>query len=227
MKKLLWVLFFFTLALGGCASESASEGDGEKDSQQEPKSEEKADEKEKENEKEKESQEPGVTVDKKLLHVEITLPATFVDFQETSFDQIKKEAAAEGIADVIQNDDGSITYKMSKKKHEEIMEEFKKEMTVTMNQMKDSGDYPSIQNVEANDAFTEFTMTVDQSAYEDSFDGFASLGIGMTGLIYQLFNGVDPDHYNVTIHVVNAEDGKEFDTILYPEALEQLGEIGE
>lgn len=37
---------------------------------------------------------------------------------------------------------------------------------------------------------------------------------------YQLFDGVDPDDYEVVIAVINKDTGEVFDTIVYPDDLE-------
>lgn len=56
--------------------------------------------------------------------------------------------------------------------------------------------------------------------YENSFDGFAVLGLGFSGMYYQLFNGIDSDHLKVTIFVKDGATGEVFDEIVYPDALE-------
>lgn len=63
----------------------------------------------------KESEETeDFAVDKGLLNVEITMPASFVEGED--IDNTIKEAEAEGI-EVTKNGDGSLTYKMSKSEH--------------------------------------------------------------------------------------------------------------
>jgi hypothetical protein len=81
--------------------------------------------------------------------------------------------------------------------------------------------FTSIHDVKPNKSFSEFTLSVDQEGFENSLDGFATLGLGTQGLFYQLFNGVDPDDYEVIIHV---ENGEVIHTVNYPEALENMEE---
>ena len=38
-----------------------------------------------------------------------------------------------------------------------------------------------------NKSFSKFTLIVDKEAFENSFDGFAALGLAMTGMYYQAF----------------------------------------
>lgn len=54
-------------------------------------------------------------MDKGLLNVEVTIPATLYKGQD--IDSIISEAKNSGIKEVIKNDDGSLTYKMSKSEH--------------------------------------------------------------------------------------------------------------
>ena len=64
----------------------------------------------------------GIEVDENLLSVEITLPATY--FEDMTPEEIKVSAEENGISECIVNEDGSVIYKMSKKKHKEMLEKF-------------------------------------------------------------------------------------------------------
>src|SRR5699024_3704642 len=68
------------------------------------------------NEKEEqaeEKEESGIEVDKGLLNVELTLPEEL--FEEDELDEIKEEMKKDHNGDIKQNDDGSLSVKMSKK----------------------------------------------------------------------------------------------------------------
>lgn len=54
-----------------------------------------------------------IEVDKGLLNVEITLPASL--FQGQDLNEVIEEAKAEGIKEVTQNSDRSLTYRFSKR----------------------------------------------------------------------------------------------------------------
>lgn len=62
---------------------------------------------------------------------------------------------------------------------------------------------------------------MEKEAFENSFDGFAALGLGMSGIYYQLFDGVDMDKNKVTIHLKDDSTGEVYDSIVYPDALEE------
>ena len=55
----------------------------------------------------------GVQVDEGLLNVDVTLAASF--FEDQTEEEIKAEAKENGYSDCKINDDGSVTYTLSKK----------------------------------------------------------------------------------------------------------------
>ena len=158
-------------------------------------------------------------VDKGLLSVEVTMPASMLEGQDT--EEAIASAKEQGIKEVTENEDGSLTYKMSKSVHKEMMNEIGTSIKETIDETKNSEDYVSIKDITHNDSFTKFTMVVDQESYENSMDGFAALTLGMSGMIYQIYDGADPDKYTVTISLKDEASGEVFDEIVYPDALEE------
>src|SRR5690606_39103557 len=77
--------------------------------------------------------------------VEITLPASF--FEGKDIDEMITEAKEEeGVKEVTKNDDGSITYKLTKERHKEMMDEMKKEIDTSIEEMKSGDDFASIKD---------------------------------------------------------------------------------
>lgn len=169
--------------------------------------------------KEETSKKQAIEVDKGLLNVEITLPASLLKDQDV--DSLMIEAKNDGIKDVTKNDDGSLTYKMSKSQHKKLMKELEVNLLKTIDDTKNNEDFASIKDVKHNKPYTEFTLVVDQEKFNNSFDGFASLGLGMSGMFYQLFNGTHPDDLKVSIKLENEQTGQVFDTVVYPDDLEE------
>lgn len=162
----------------------------------------------------------GISVDEGLFDVEVTIPSSFFEGEDPE----QVAANVDNAEEATVNDDGSITYKMSKAQHEEMMQEVATSVEEATTTITESGDYPSIQAIETSDNYDHFTFQVDREAYENSFDGFATMTLGVVGSLYQLFNGEDPDSYEVVIEMEDAESGEVFNTITYPEALEEMGE---
>ncbi|MBU8769500.1 hypothetical protein [Cytobacillus oceanisediminis] len=209
-KQLLGLVMLSSfLIMAGCSNEKAKETV--------TKAEQTTNEDDKNNAEENES----VKVNKGLLNVEVTLPASM--FEGEDMDSSIAEAEKEGIK-VTKNDDGSATYKMSKSKHKEMMKEMEAELQKTIADTKNGEDYPSVKEVSHNKDYSEFTLEVEREAYENSFDGFAVFGLGLSGMFYQLFNGVNPEEYEVKILVKDAVTGEVFDEIIYPDAMEETGE---
>ncbi|WP_053590890.1 hypothetical protein [Bacillus sp. FJAT-22090] len=206
LKKLIAFLIVLVFIVSACGTNETSK--------------EKETEKETENGKVEKAESQSVNVDKGLINVEVTLPATF--FEDQDINEVIASAKEEGFDEATANEDGSVTYKMSKAKHKEMMDEIKTGILETVEETKNSEDYVSIKDITHNDTFSEFTLVVDKAAYENSFDGFAAFGLGMSGAYYQIFNGVSTEDYKVQISIKDEASGEVFDTIVYPDALEEL-----
>jgi len=167
----------------------------------------------------------SVEVDKGLLNVEVTLPASFFEGQD--IDEVITQAKEEGVKEVIKNDDGSLTYKMAKTEHEKLMNEMEADIKGFIEEMETSEDYTSIEKVEHNKSFDEFTVTVNKEAFENGIDGFALLGLAIQSMYYQTFDGVSEKDYKTTIKMKDTETSEIFDTIVYPDALEELNQTEE
>jgi PBP1b-binding outer membrane lipoprotein LpoB len=198
MKKILISLLTFTL-LAACSSDETSN----KESSNQDTS--------KKNE--------SVEVDKKLFNVEVTLPASM--FEGETIEDIKTAAKKNDIKEVTENEDGSITYKMSKSVHKKLMEEISTSIKETVEETKTSEDFVSIKDITYNKSFSEFTMLVDKETYENSMDGFASMALGMSGMLYQMYDGATEDEYSVTIKLQDESTEEVFDEVVYPDALEE------
>jgi hypothetical protein len=166
-----------------------------------------------------EAKEGGVSVDKGLFNVEVTLPAELFEGGDT--ETVVANAKQQGIDEATLNEDGSVTYKMSKGKHEELMAELAKSVEEAKTDIVESGDFPSIKEVKTNKDYDKFTISVDREAFENSMDGFATMSIGMVGSYYQAFNGIDAADMKVELDLEDAATGEVFNTIVYPEALEE------
>lgn len=171
------------------------------------------------NEAAKDENSAAVEVDKGLFSNEVTLPASM--FEGQALEEIVAQAKKEGIDEVIQNDDGSITYNMSKSAYKKMMDEMEQGLLDYINELKSGTDFASIKDVSHNKTFSEFTLIVDKTAYESGFDGMASLGIVVAASYYQLFNGASSDDLKITINAQDEATKEIFSTRVFPEALEQ------
>ncbi|CAG9620353.1 hypothetical protein [Sutcliffiella rhizosphaerae] len=193
----LWMLMILTgmLVLAGCSSNSEKEVTAE--------------------EKEaKDNTEESASVDEGLLDVEVTIPSEMLE--EADLDAVVAEVEAEGI-EVTKNEDGSLTYKMSKSQHQEMMTEMEQAIKESIEEIKTSGDYVSIKDIKHSNSYNEFTIVVDKAAFEDSMDGFVTIGLGTLGMAYQTYDGVAPDKNKVQLYYEDEETNEVFDEFLFPD----------
>ena len=196
MKKWLFAAGAVALLLAGCGDEKESEAT-----------------------KEEQSSGDSVSVEKGLLKVDVTLPANF--FEGKTEEEIVANAEEEGISETVVNEDGSVTYTMSKSKHKEMMKEMGDSIVDMVKEVVESGDYPSIKEISYNKDFDEFDVKVDRAAYENSLDGFAILGLVMGSSYYSAFNGVSPEDMKITFNLVDVNTDEVFETSVYPDDLEE------
>lgn len=206
--KRIGVLLLLLGLLAACSSDNQSENEGNN-----------ADAEVEDTGVEEKEQEEGIEVDKGLLNVEVTLPASF--FEGDDIEEVIAEAKAAGVSKVTRNEDGSLTYKMSKSKHKEMLGEMEESIIEYVEELENDDDFPSIKEISYKKNFQEFTLKVEREVFENSFDGFATLGLGFTGIYYQVFAGGDLEKDKVIIHLQDVSTGENFDSIVYPDALEE------
>lgn len=192
MRKIAYILLAMVI-LAACSNTQATKTDGSKKTK-------------------------TINVDKGLFNVKVTLPASM--FKDQNVDTVISDAKKKGII-VTKNDDGSLTYKMSRAQHKKMMDDIKTNINKSIEDMKSNKDFTSIKDVTHNTSFSEFTLLVDEATYQNSFDSLASLGLGFSGMMYQLFNGADPNNYKVKISVKDQATQDVFDQITYPDALDK------
>lgn len=157
----------------------------------------------------------GITVDKSLLSVDITLPSALID-DVSDFNEEEYIAENEGIKAAKINEDGSVTLTMTKKKHEEIVSEMKEEVTTSLSELTESEDTPYIKEVEYSKNFKEVKLSVDREAYEDAFD-LTPLLVGILVGTYQVYAG---EEFYTEVIIEDVATGVEINSIVYPDALE-------
>lgn len=143
---------------------------------------------------------------------EITLPASLFGDEDAG----TLIAETEGRDDLTVNDDGTITYRMSKAEYETMREDARENILQTLEEIKSGSNFASIKDVTHNDSFTEFELTVDKAAYENSFDSLVGMTIGFSGAFYQLIEGVPNGETKTTITVKDEATGEVFDTVVFP-----------
>ena len=160
----------------------------------------------------------GIEVDRGLLSVEITIPASLAG--EGDLNELIAEFAAEGIdvSDARRNPDGSVTYKMSRGDHGRLLTSLRNSFTEGFKES--SEEFESVQSISSNNDLTKFEITVDREAFENSFDGFVSFVPLFAAGIYAAFDGRDPEGMRVEINYVDSATGQVFETVVAPDDFE-------
>lgn len=161
--------------------------------------------------------ESELNIDKGLFDVKITIPKSFLGDNEIT--ELTDEQKSQGFKSMKKNDDGSITYTISKNAHKSLMEEMKKTTSDQLKKMATDGTYISIKDVSFNDNFSKITLLVDEEKFNNSFDSFATLAVGMSGMMYQIFDGSEASKTSVTIELTNNITQEVFSTVKYPDAI--------
>ena len=143
-----------------------------------------------------------VEVEQKLLSVEITVPADFVG--ETTQADLDANVSAGKFLSAKLNDDGSVTYKMTKGQHKEVMEGIKESIVEALDEMIASEDY-SFTKIEPNSDFTKFKVTTTSSELNLA-KSFSVLAFYMYGGMYNVFNGTEVE--NIAVDFINEATGQ-------------------
>lgn len=135
-----------------------------------------------------------VETEKGLFNVEMTLPPEFVG--EINQEELDALTSKKGFISAQLNNDGSVTYIMTKKKHKELLEETRVSFAASIENMIGSDDYPNIVSIEANSNFTEFTVVTknDEISFTESF---VVMSFYMMAGMYGVFSGEEVDNINV------------------------------
>ncbi|WP_432702910.1 hypothetical protein [Lysinibacillus sphaericus] len=207
MKKILVLplLLLFGIIFAGCSADSEKESGDKKEVAADT--------------TEKTSVSKPLKVDKELLNVEVTIPADF--FEGEDIDTVIADAKDEGIQEVIKNDDGSLTFRMSESQHKEILNDMEEEIIVFIEEIKTDEEITSIKDISYNNTYSELTLLVNPEELENTLDVDASVDLVLMGMFYQLFNGVDPAKNKVTVTYKNESNGEVIDTIVYPDDINE------
>ena len=133
-----------------------------------------------------------------ILTASITIPAELVGDEMTQ-EELDANAESSYISAKL-NEDGSVTYKLTKQQHKAMLDDFVETMDQSIQEMLDSEDY-AFTDIKYNDDYTQFDVTL--STDEVGFaEGFAALAFYVYGGMYGIFSGHTAD--NITVNYYDA-----------------------
>lgn len=138
----------------------------------------------------------SVAVDEGLFDVTLSIPAAFADEDKTQadYDAMAKEA---GYKSITLNDDGSLTYVMTKAQHKDMMDQMAAEFQKQLDEMCGSENYPNFVSIKAESNFSSFEI-VTKSEELDLAESFSVLAFYMLSGMYNAFNGTQVENCKVT-----------------------------
>ena len=157
----------------------------------------------------------SISVDKNVLSVEITIPASMYGEEGANEESLEIDKDAYPDLEYTINDDGSVTYKMSKSTHQKFLDELKASLDEGFQELTDqeSDSYvASFTEISYNDDLSVFNVIVDPEAYT-SWDTLYALSLEIAGMYYQAFTGVDSDDLFVEVNFINETTNEIIDTI--------------
>lgn len=158
----------------------------------------------------------SISVDENLLTVEVTMPAAF--FEGETPEEIQASAKESGFLSCTVNQDGSVTYKMTKGKRAEILRSFKGEIDSTIQEYIAGGENApqSFRKITYNDKVTQFDIRVDRAVYDSSWtDAFYMMGFYILGGYYQIVDGVPADQVDVIVNIIDDATGEQIESGSY------------
>ena len=131
-----------------------------------------------------------VQVEDGILTVSITLPKDYVEgVTQEQLDASKEDKYESAVL----NEDGSVTYKMTKEQHQNMMKSISDEFDKSVQELIDDDENYSIDAVSHNKDFSEFDVTL--AGTELGFqDSFSVVLFYMYGGMYGIFSGHQPEH---------------------------------
>ena len=139
-----------------------------------------------------------VQLENGIMTVSLTVPADLAQ-------NITQETIDAGIGtqyqSAIRNEDGSITYKMTKAQHQAMVEQLAISFDSSLQELVDDENH-MISNITRNNDFTIFDVTLDGTELAMS-DAYTAFGLYMYGDMFGVFNGSRPEHVIVNYYDPN------------------------
>lgn len=198
MKKLISLLLIMSLAVSLCSctsNTSSSAANNETSAASETETETLSEEEQLEEDRDELSAIGDVEVENGILTVSVTVPSDFVG--ETTQDELDEKAGDTYVSAKL-NDDGSVTYKMTKNQHKEMLEGIVEGIDSSLQDMVDDDSY-SFTSIKHNDDYTQFDVTISGTELNFS-DSFATLAFYMYGGLYGIFSGHRADNVIVNFY---------------------------
>ncbi len=142
-----------------------------------------------------------IEVNKTPALVTIVVPADIINDQQETV----KKAKENPVFDTVEpNADGSITYTMTRKNHEEFMQQISDSFDETMQKLVDQ--CSTITSIDNNSDYTSFDVNVtNYEQYQNSLDSAALAAITITSSYYAHFNGKNISQDDIKVRIIEPD----------------------
>ena len=135
----------------------------------------------------------------------ITFPADFAT--DITQEEIDQQVADGKVHSGQINEDGSVTYVMSKDQHKAIVDGISESIQSTLDGMVGTEDYPNFTAIDHNEDYTSFTVKTTTKPGETAIsDSMSVLIFATCGQTYGIVSGDIPE--NIHVDFVNADSGE-------------------
>lgn len=145
--------------------------------------------------------------------VEVTYPKqAYANYTEAQILGSAKTLGKETTVKI--NDDGSVTYTMTKKEQAIQLESLKSGLLENCEQLVSKGKYEFLKDISFDEKLENITVKVDKASYEKA-ENISFKVIERNCLGYQVLNCVKIDDLKVVLHLIDEATGEEFNTEIY------------
>ena len=146
----------------------------------------------------------SIDVDKGLFNVTITFPADFAT--DITQEEIDQQVADGKVHSGQINEDGSVTYVMSKDQHKAIVDAISESIQSSLDDMIGTENYPNFTAIDHNEDYTNFTVKTTTKPGETAIsDSLSVLIFATCGQTYGIVSGDIPE--NIHVDFVNTDSG--------------------
>ena len=155
----------------------------------------------------------NLEAEKWLQDVEIQVPVQFVSVQERY--NVQNDMHEKDVKSAALNDDGSITYRMTKASYDQKLIKMKSEVEAILANLIESDEFPNVQHITYDESFSKFEITVLRDKYESGFESFAVFNVIVKAVYYQMFKDASSVS-EVEIHFIDANNDETYSIRKFP-----------
>lgn len=153
-----------------------------------------------------------VEVDAGLFLVDITLPADFTE--GLTQEDLDRDLAENGFRAARLNDDGSVTYTMTKARHNEVLAELRESIQDSVNEF--IADEPEVyKSITFDRDLKNFTVAVNADNFS-SDSGWLEFSLAFQAGFYYIFAGTSSSNQTFTVTYVDDATGKTLSSSTWP-----------